>query len=135
MDRNAKRHFWSLKRDRPVPYDRVQLDSFYPAASLVRVFGVEPETLRQYNPALRPAVWNGSKYLPRGYDVLLPVGTLSASAEVLLAQVPSEQRFSKQHRDRYYKGRRGDTLYAMIAGPDKDGTDFEISIEYVPCRE
>jgi membrane-bound lytic murein transglycosylase D len=93
VDRNAKRLFGSLKKDRPVTYDRVQLDAFYPATSLARAFGLDQETLRNYNPALRPAVWNGSKYMPRDFEVLLPVGTVT-----------------KQHRDRYYKVRRGDTL-------------------------
>ncbi len=30
--------------------------------------------------------------------------------------------------------RQGDTLHAMIAGPGKDGKEFEISFEFVPCR-
>ena len=30
--------------------------------------------------------------------------------------------------------RRGDTLDARIAGPGKDGKEFEISFEFVPCR-
>jgi hypothetical protein len=30
--------------------------------------------------------------------------------------------------------RQGDTLHAMIAGPGKDGMEFEISFEFVPCR-
>ena len=31
--------------------------------------------------------------------------------------------------------RKGDSLHATIAGPGEGGKEFEISIEYVPCRE
>jgi membrane-bound lytic murein transglycosylase D len=59
---------------------------------------------------LRPAVWNGAKYLPKGYELRVPVGALDQPLEVALSSIPSQQRFAKQHRDRLYTVRRGDSL-------------------------
>jgi membrane-bound lytic murein transglycosylase D len=110
VDRNAARYFGALRRDQPVAYDRVELPYYYPARSLSRALGVDMEMLREHNPALRPSVWQGSKYVPRGYALNIPRGALTEPATQLLAMVPDSERLAIQHRDRYYRVRKGDTL-------------------------
>jgi membrane-bound lytic murein transglycosylase D len=110
VDRNAERYFGPIHSDRPQQFETVVLDHFYTPATLERAFGVDRETLRKYNQPLRPAVWNGTKYVPRGYSLALPPTTLSRSAEEVFASIPAGERKTEQHRDRYYKVRRGDTL-------------------------
>jgi membrane-bound lytic murein transglycosylase D len=115
VDRNASRYFGHLTKHAPVAYERIELPYYYPARSLSSALGLELGALRRYNPALRPAVWQGSKHVPRGYVLQVPAGTLAQPASVLLAQVPESQRLGSQHRDRYYRVRRGDTLSRIAA--------------------
>jgi len=110
VDQNSERYFGPIHPDRPEKFDTVELDHFYTPASLERAFGVDAATLRRLNPSLRPSIWNGSKYVPREFELALPPGSLNLSAAEVLASIPAGERKSKQHRDRFYKVRRGDTL-------------------------
>lgn len=115
VDQNASRYFGHLRLDSPVAYERLELPHYYPARSLSRALGVDLELLREHNPALRPSVWQGSKHVPRGYALKLPQGALSQPADLLLARIPDAERLAAQHRDRYYRVRRGDTLSRIAA--------------------
>jgi membrane-bound lytic murein transglycosylase D len=115
VDQNASRYFGHVVYAQPVPYERLELPHFYPARSLSRALGVDLELLREHNPALRPSVWQGAKHVPRGYALKLPVGSLSAPAGELLAKIPDSDRLVAQHRDRFYRVRKGDTLSRIAA--------------------
>jgi membrane-bound lytic murein transglycosylase D len=110
VDRDRERHFGSFTPAPPVDYEIVVLDAFYTANAVQNALGVDRETLREHNRALRPAVWNGAKYLPRGFELRVPSGLSTKPVEVAIASISASQRFAKQHRDRLYKVRRGDTL-------------------------
>jgi membrane-bound lytic murein transglycosylase D len=86
---HAEAHFGPIVRNRPTDYALITLPHYYRASVLSKALGVDVATLRESNGALRPAVWEESKYVPKDYE---------------------SQRLSKQHIDRYYKVRRGDTL-------------------------
>lgn len=49
------------------------IPGFIYVKDIQRHFGVSTEAIRQLNPALRPAVFAGEKYLPKGYALRLPV--------------------------------------------------------------
>ena len=72
-------------------------------------------SLKRKNPALRPAVWNNTKYIPKGYKLRLKNGTVTASLKKALLQVASNKRFSKQKPDAYHRVRRGQTLSTIAA--------------------
>jgi len=110
VDRDAERYFGPIRSERPLEFETVVLDHFYTPETLVRAFGVDRETLREYNQSLRPAVWNGTKFVPRGYELVLPKGAIARPAEEVFASIPASERKREQHRDRYYKVLRGDTL-------------------------
>jgi len=110
VDRNAERYFGLIHPHRPQPFDVVVLDHFYAADTLDRAFGVDRETLKKFNPALRPSVWNGAKYVPKGFELALPPNSLKQSSAEVLASIPAAERKPEQHRDRFYKVRRGDSL-------------------------
>ena len=110
VDENPERYFGRLVPDSPVASTQVALPHFYRVSSLSHALGIDSDTLRAYNPDLRPAIWNESKFLPRDYQLRLP-GTLAAgTADVLLDRVPKAERLARQHRDRFHKVRRGDSL-------------------------
>jgi membrane-bound lytic murein transglycosylase D len=110
VDRNPERYFGPLEPDAPVEYTLVEMQHFYPAKSLETALGVDLATLREHNAALRPSVWTGSKYVPRGYALRVPADRIREPAPQLLAKIPESERLTKQHRDRFYKVQRGDTL-------------------------
>jgi membrane-bound lytic murein transglycosylase D len=110
VDQNAERYFGPLIQRKPVRYEIATLEHFFPAKSVEQALGVDRETLREHNRSLRPAVWNGAKYMPQGFELRVPADALKQPIGVALASIPSPQRFAKQHRDRLYTVRRGDSL-------------------------
>ena len=110
IDRDPTRYFGAVRGHRPTPYEEFQVPWFTPGDALARALGVSVETLRDHNPALRPAVWSGSKFVPKDYTLRLPRGSLNRPAEALVAALPESARHDRQHRDRYHKVRRGETI-------------------------
>ncbi|MFV1978518.1 MAG: LysM peptidoglycan-binding domain-containing protein, partial [Myxococcota bacterium] len=110
VDRNAERYFGPVTPLQPVRYETATLEHFLPAKAVEQALGVDRETLREHNRSLRPAVWNGAKYMPKNFEIRVPVGAIKQPIEVALASIPGPQRFAKQHRDRLYTVRRGDSL-------------------------
>ncbi len=112
---NADRYFGALERDQPMESRIVKVPAYMTIDTLSRTLGIDRATLRAHNLALRPAVWNGNKYVPRGYELRVPISKSLADAEILLASISADEQFSKQKRDRFYKVRRGNTLAGIAA--------------------
>jgi membrane-bound lytic murein transglycosylase D len=115
IDHDPDRFFGPLVTLPELDHDVVRLDHYYRVSSLQRALGVDFETLREHNLALRPSVWSGAKYVPRGYELRVPKPRLSQPAAELLASIDPSERLAEQHRDRFYKVRRGDTLSKIAA--------------------
>jgi membrane-bound lytic murein transglycosylase D len=112
---NAERYFGPLQRDKPVDTDLVRIPAYITANTLQRVLGVDRATLQQSNLALRRAVWNGAKYIPRGYGIRVPRDVLREPADTIIERIAASERYHAQQRDRFYQVRFGDTL-SEIAG-------------------
>ncbi|MGH0033200.1 MAG: LysM peptidoglycan-binding domain-containing protein, partial [Myxococcota bacterium] len=110
VDARADALFGVLDRDEPVAYTLIEMPHFYRATTLASALGVDTDLLRRHNTALRPAVWQGNKFVPRGYSLRVPTAALAADPPTLLASIPPDERLARQHRDRYHKVRRGETL-------------------------
>ncbi|HEY8155005.1 MAG TPA: LysM peptidoglycan-binding domain-containing protein [Myxococcota bacterium] len=115
IDRDPERYFGPLVTLPELEHEVVRLDHYYKVASLQRALGVDLETLREHNLALRPPVWSGAKYVPRGYELRVPKQHLAQPVDQLLASIAESERLAEQHRDRFYKVRRGDTLSKIAA--------------------
>jgi membrane-bound lytic murein transglycosylase D len=110
VDGAAEQHFGTIRYQQPVRYATIEMPHYYKATSLASAFGVGIDVLKEHNNSLRPAVWQGSKYVPEGFSLRLPADQVATEPATLLAKVPESQRLAKQHRDRYHKVRRGETL-------------------------
>jgi membrane-bound lytic murein transglycosylase D len=110
IHQNAERYFGAFQPDPPVRYTVLEMDHFYAATSLERALGIDRKILREHNLALRPAVWNGAKFVPRGYPLRIPADLLEPPPEMVLARIPEKERITQQKRDRFHKVRRGETL-------------------------
>lgn len=107
VNKHAEQYFGALTLDPPEDSLTVELPAYIPALSLADTLGFEVDVLKRLNPALRPPVWFGEKYIPRGFKVRLP-GTMAPDLTKLLASVPKQ--YGKQLPDLTYKVRRGDSL-------------------------
>jgi membrane-bound lytic murein transglycosylase D len=74
------------------------------------VLGVSRQELARHNPALQATIWQGSKYLPKGYEVRLPRSLLNGSISTLIASLPPDEQFARQLPDLFHTVARGDTL-------------------------
>ncbi|HEX7026399.1 MAG TPA: LysM peptidoglycan-binding domain-containing protein [Gammaproteobacteria bacterium] len=110
VQKNAEQYFGVLTPDSPDGSLTVELPAYIPALSLAQTLGLEVDILKHLNPALRPPVWAGEKYIPRGFEVRVP-GTVAQDLSQLIATVP--QKFHRQLPDLTYKVRRGDSLSAI----------------------
>ncbi|MFQ5983740.1 MAG: LysM peptidoglycan-binding domain-containing protein, partial [Woeseiaceae bacterium] len=110
VETDAEQYFPGLVPDPPIDYATVDLPAYVSADSLARALGVSRPELARHNPALQSTIWQGSKYLPKGYAVKIPRSMLAQPASQLIAAVPAEQRFDKQLPDLFHTVARGDTL-------------------------
>jgi membrane-bound lytic murein transglycosylase D len=85
ISQNPEKYFGSLHHATEPQFVEVRMSSSAPCAALLKTLGVDRDTLRSLNPALRPAVWNGQRPVPAGYVVRLP-GSAAKWTSDLLAQ-------------------------------------------------
>lgn len=108
VENNAAEHFGDV-RFNPAPNFRiVEMDSFIDAEVFASSVGVSLDQLQADNPALRPAVWEGNKRIPKGFPVKLRAAAVPESG--LLAMVDNDFKFAVQTPDVAYVIEKGDSL-------------------------
>ncbi len=110
VDQNIERYFPGLVADGPTDYAVIKLQDYLPVRDLASALGVSTRQLAEHNPALQSTVWQGSKHVPRGYEVRIPNDMLSGPATTLVAAVTADQWQSTQLPDLFHTIQRGDTL-------------------------
>lgn len=111
VDQNPERYFPGLVPYDPVDYATYRLNAYVPAKELAKVLQVDESELAQHNLALQPTIWQGSKYLPRSYELRLPSNRLNgASLAELMAGLAAGATFPEQLPDLFHTVARGDTL-------------------------
>jgi len=107
---NAEKYFGPLVLDRPIKLEKTKMPFYAKASELAKAVGVDRKTLEAANPALRPSVWRGSKYVPKGFELQMPRAALPKPLAQSVASLPKAQQHARQTRDTNYVVRRGDTL-------------------------
>ena len=115
VDQNVERYFPGLQTESAENYDVLRLPVYVSVADLTKKLGVTAQYLRQHNPALQATVWQGSKYLPKGFELRLPTGGSGQSLNSAVAGLPATAVFSEQLPDLFHKVTRGDTLSQIAA--------------------
>ena len=114
VDSNAERYFGPLELDPPADYVLASLPDYVEARDLSRALNMDLADLRRFNPALADTVWEGDKYVPRGFELRLP-RTPDADPRTLFASLPAEARYAAQRPDEYHRVSRGETLSGIAA--------------------
>jgi membrane-bound lytic murein transglycosylase D len=89
--REPDRYFGGFRRAPESPFHEVKLPLSAPAAALARTLGLDRETLKSLNPALRAPVWNGQRAIPAGYVLRLPVTAAHWTPELLAQRLRGGQ--------------------------------------------
>jgi len=118
VDQNVEAYFPGLIPDQPVDYASMTLPDYMTAKSVAAALGINERELGLYNPALQPAVLQGSKYLPRNLEIRIPANMLNANMIEMIALVPLAERHSSQLPDMFHTIVSGDTLSALAAEYD-----------------
>lgn len=118
VDRDRAKYFPGLVVEAPTDYASVRLPAYIPAAGLSKATGLAPAEMAKYNPGLQATIWQGSKYLPKGYEFRLPSAATDVPLATLIAGLPDDARFTKQLPDLFHTVVRGDTLSQIAEAYD-----------------
>ncbi|MGI9291324.1 MAG: LysM peptidoglycan-binding domain-containing protein [Gammaproteobacteria bacterium] len=112
VEQNAKKYFGKVLKEKPGDEMIIKVPDYIPAPVLAEAFGVSTDTLRKYNPALLGPIWDGTKHVPRGFQLRLPYpDTFTGQSESqTMVAIPASQRFASQTPDMYHKIRSGESL-------------------------
>ncbi len=110
VDRNAEKYFGPLTRLSDPPNTTVEVPDYIPVDALAKAFHVDMGALKVLNPALRPPIWEGLRFVPRGFSLRLPGSPSSAEIAAAWARLPPAQRYLAQRNDSTYKLRRAESV-------------------------
>jgi len=110
VDQHAQQYFPGIVFDSPTIYAELELDAYISASDLATALGVSQKQLATHNPAPQATVWQGSKHLPKGFDVRLPKDLLDEPMVSLIARLPDDKWRPQQLPDMFHRVARGDTL-------------------------
>jgi membrane-bound lytic murein transglycosylase D len=115
VDRNADEYFGPIPRLPETDSTTVELPDYIPVEALAKAFKADMGALRVLNPALRPPIWNGSRFVPRGYALRLPGTPPQTEIAAAWGRLAPAQRYVAQRNDGRHKIRRGETLAGIAA--------------------
>ena len=110
VDQNVEKYFPGLVPEQATDYATAKLPTYVSVEGLSDALGVTQKHIARHNPGLQATIWQGSKYLPRGYELRLPTASIDGSLDNLIAGLPGTAKFSKQLPDMFHTVARGDTL-------------------------
>ncbi len=74
VDKDPQKYFGSFSRAPETRFQEVELPMRVSVTALERALGIDRDTLRELNPALRAVCWRGVRPIPKGYHLRLPLG-------------------------------------------------------------
>jgi membrane-bound lytic murein transglycosylase D len=90
IDSNPDKYFRDLERATEVKFQEVRLPANTPASAIVRAVKVDRDELRELNPGIRPAVWQGQRKVPAGYRLRLPLAGEAWTEDLLAKRLGAE---------------------------------------------
>jgi len=117
IDKNPQKYFGELEYNPPIDYELIKIPAYMAISAIEKALGVSRTALKESNPALRLSVWNGSKHVPKDYELRLDKKHIKGRhfATNAIASIDSSLHFRKQKPDRFHRIRRGQTLSVIAA--------------------
>jgi membrane-bound lytic murein transglycosylase D len=116
ISQHPNTYFKGIRLAPPINYEFITLPAYISVQTAIKTLRVDRKILMASNPALRPAIWKGLKYIPKHYQLRIDrskVPTIS-NLKKNLADIPRHKRFKKQKADQYHRVTKGQTL-SLIA--------------------
>jgi membrane-bound lytic murein transglycosylase D len=114
IDQNPEKFFGPIERAPELRFHEIEMPAYARIDALTRALGVTREALREYNPGIRPPVWEGRRLLPRGYRLRLASPAADWTPERLAAALGPDELYAGQMRSGTHRVASGETL-ARIA--------------------
>lgn len=111
IDANPEKFFGPIKRDPPDTSVTLEMPAFVPSSSVAAALGLKRDELRRLNPSLLPPVWNGSRHIPRGFELRVPA---HIDIQAALAKLEG-MRAEAQLADTQHRVRSGETLSTIAS--------------------
>jgi len=126
LSSQPEKYFKNIQSAPAVDYEFIKLTDFISTDTIIDVLNIDRADLMATNPALRPAVWNGNKYIPTTYQLRIDRASTANLAKAMSAiyNINDDKRFNKQKPDRYHRVRRGQTLSIIAARYDVRMSDL-----------
>jgi membrane-bound lytic murein transglycosylase D len=105
VERDYLQYYGTLALFPPLEHDEVTLPHYVPIGSIVRCAGCDEQRLRELNPGLLPAVYNGKQRVPRDYTLRLPAGG-GSRFEQCYAGLPPSHKLASQQASRPQRARK-----------------------------
>ena len=118
VDQNAEHYFPGIDYDQPTEYSTARLSGYVSVTGLAKTLGTTARQLAKHNPGLQATIWQGSKYVPKGYELRFPSDSLGDSLSALLANLSPDSVHQKQLPDLFHRVARGDTLSQIAEAYD-----------------
>ena len=115
VDRNAENFFGPLTHPPETQSVVVTMPDYVPIDALAKAFKADLGALRVLNPALRPPIWNRTRFVPRGYAFRIPGSQQTTDIAAAWARLQPADRYVVQRNDGAHRARRGETLAAIAA--------------------
>ena len=87
---DPQKYFGTIVPLREAHFREVRMPAYVSIGPLERAVNVDPEMLRDLNPALRRAVWRGRLSVPRGYELRLPADGPTLTTAMLVRRLGSQ---------------------------------------------
>jgi membrane-bound lytic murein transglycosylase D len=113
IDKNPQKYFGDIEVQSEVKFQEITLPAYVPMSALQRAVNVSRERLRALNPALRPAVWEGQRHVPKGYRLRLPADGEKWTAELLTQRLSPGEVYAGQPAERSHRVGSGETLASI----------------------
>ncbi len=112
VDSNPEKFFGPIRRN-PVDASRVlTIPSFVPASRLAAALDLDRDELKRLNPSLLPSVWNGTRHVPRGFELRVPPHIDLTAA---IAKIGDGERYDAQVAETQHRVRSGETLSTIAS--------------------
>jgi membrane-bound lytic murein transglycosylase D len=117
IDQNPKKYFNNIKLDPPANVKFVKLPAYVSADAIIKVLKIDRRQLMDMNPALRIAVWNTDKYIPKKYKLRLDRAIVANThlATKKITHIASKYQFAQQKSDRFHRVKKGQSLSIIAA--------------------
>lgn len=104
-----EKYFGKIIPDTPVDSRKIELAGYASIKDLGKYFGVDMATLGRLNPSLRPPVFRGQKYVPKGYSLCLPSDAVQNRMGASL-ELPWNMYKNHQKSSRIYRVKKNDNI-------------------------